>query len=95
MEKTLKTLKQDPAESMKYVKREIDINFERMGYILPIRLSDDTFNGIMNFIKATTKDDISTDQLQKALVSKVHSSDFFSISKLIFIFNDFVGIFVR
>lgn len=46
---------------------------EIMESILPTRLTDETFRGIMNFIRAT-KTDATTDQIQKALVSASQSN---------------------
>lgn len=84
MEKKLKILKQDWS-SMKYLRRDIDINVERMEYILPTRLADETFSGMMNFIKVA-KDDASTDQFQKALVSQTHPKQLFNYSDVLNIF---------
>lgn len=46
------------------------IDLEKLEYILPTRLMDDTFSGIMNFI-IVNKVDTPRDQIQKALVSYV------------------------
>lgn len=43
------------------------INMDQLEYILPARLLNETFSGIMNFIKATQKG-TSRDQTQTALV---------------------------
>lgn len=67
MQKQLQILEND--SEMKYRKRAIDINLERMEYILPIRLTDETFSGMMNFIKAS-KVGTSIGEIQKAVVSK-------------------------
>lgn len=54
--------------SMADAKRQLDISIERMEYVFPTRLSDDTYSGILSFMKATNGH-TSMEQLQKALVS--------------------------
>lgn len=46
----------------------VTIDLEQFESILPTRLSNKTFNGILNFMKATNIGS-TTDQIQKALVS--------------------------
>lgn len=50
--------------------------------VLPTRLTDETFRGIMNFIKAT-KSDTTMDQIQKALVSTIepNASIFYEVNE--------------
>lgn len=51
--------------------RRQQINFETLENGLLTRLSDETFRGIMNFIKAA-EIDTPMDHIQKALVSEMH-----------------------
>lgn len=46
----------------------VSIDLEQTENVLPVRLTDETFRGIMNFLEATKKG-ASTDQIQKALVN--------------------------
>lgn len=50
------------------------INLELVEYILPTRLINETFSGIMNFIKVTKVGDTPRKEIQKSLVSHVRIS---------------------